>query len=116
MTVFTQVSSNPSTKYIPIFCFKGTGSPAVLKKMNIPPGVHVFWSEKGSYRLDTTLATIALLPNNTHIYTMKNWKIYMIDDYAVHLMPEVTIALLKLGWFPLIIGGGVTGDIQGGIF
>ena len=36
----------------------------------------------------------------------------MLDDYSVHLMPEVRQALLKKGYVLIIIGGGVTGDIQ----
>ena len=36
----------------------------------------------------------------------------MLDDYSVHLMPEVKAALLKRGYTLVGIGGGVTGDIQ----
>ena len=36
----------------------------------------------------------------------------MLDDYSVHLMPEVKAALLKRGYILVGIGGGVTGDIQ----
>ena len=58
------------------------------------------------------LATINNLPNRSNLFTKKNYAIYVLDDYAVHLMPEVRKALLKRGYVPVIIGGGITGDIQ----
>ena len=36
----------------------------------------------------------------------------MLDDYSVHLMPEVKAVLLKRGYILVGISGGVTGDIQ----
>ena len=36
----------------------------------------------------------------------------MLDDCSVHLMPEVRQALLKKGYVLVVIGGGITGDIQ----
>ena len=36
----------------------------------------------------------------------------MLDDYVVHLMPEVRKLLWKRGFVLIIIGGGITGYIQ----
>ena len=58
------------------------------------------------------LRTISNLPNTFNIFTPKNYAIYVLDDYSVHLMPEIKEAPLKRGYVPVIIGGGVTGDIQ----
>ena len=58
------------------------------------------------------LKTIENLPNRFSIFTQQNFAIYVLDDYAVHLMPEIRAALLKKGYILIIIGGGVTGDIQ----
>ena len=58
------------------------------------------------------LYTISNLPNRYNIFTPKSNAIYVLDDYSVHLMPEIKAALLKRGYVPVIIGGGVTGDIQ----
>ena len=43
---------------------------------------------------------------------MKHYCIYVLDDYSVHIMPEVKEALLKRGYVCIGIGGGITGDIQ----
>ena len=58
------------------------------------------------------LATISNLPNRHHTLTMKNYCIYALHDYSVHIMPEVKEALLKRGRVYVGIGGGVTADIQ----
>ena len=58
------------------------------------------------------LATISNLPNRHHIFTMKHYCIYVLDDSSVHIMPEVKEALLKRGYVYISIGGGITGDIQ----
>ena len=42
----------------------------------------------------------------------KEYAIYVLDDYAVHLMPEIREAFLKKGYILVLIGGGITGDIQ----
>ena len=59
------------------------------------------------------LYTISNLPNRFNIFTPKNYAIYVLDDYSVHIMPEIKKALLKRGYVTVITGGGVTGDIQG---
>ena len=38
-------------------------------------------------------------------------QIYVLDD-CVHIMPEIKKVLTKRGYVPVIIGGGVTGNIQ----
>ena len=58
------------------------------------------------------LQTISNFPNKSNIFTPKNCAVYVLDDYSVHLMPEVNEAFLKRGYVPIITGGGVTGDIQ----
>lgn len=58
------------------------------------------------------LGTIKNLPNRSNPFMKKEYVIYVLDDYAVHLMPEIRKALLDRGYILVIIGGGVTGDIQ----
>ena len=43
---------------------------------------------------------------------MKHCCIYVLDNYSVHIMPEIKEALLKRGYVYIGIGGGITGDIQ----
>ena len=81
-------------------------------KLSPPNNVYFQWAEKGSYRLEQMLETIKHLPNRYNIFNQKGYAIYVLDDYAVHLMPEVREALLKRGYVLVIIGGGITGDIQ----
>ena len=56
------------------------------------------------------LKTIEHLPNR--ILQFKGYAIYVLDDYAVHLQDEIRAALLTRGYILVIIGSGVTGDIQ----
>jgi len=109
ITAFTQVSSDPSVVVKPEFVFKGKGT---RTKLNPLDRIKYQWAPKGSYRLEQMLGTIPNLPNRHHIFTMKNYRIYVLDDYSVHLMPEVKDAFLKKGYVYVGIGGGVTGDIQ----
>ena len=46
------------------------------------------------------------------MFTKKGYAIYVLDDYSIYLMPEVRQALLKKGYVLVVIGGGITGDIQ----
>ena len=107
ITAFTQVSSDPAIVVKPEFVFKGKGT-----KLNPPRGIKYHWAPKGSYRLEQMLATISNLPNRHHIFTMKNCCIHVLDDYSVHIMPQVKDALLKRGYVYVGICGGVAGDIQ----
>ena len=46
------------------------------------------------------------------MFTLKNYAIYVLDDYSVHLMAEINEELLKRGYVLVVFGGGVTSDIQ----
>ena len=109
VTVFTQVSSDPDLTLKPEFVFKGKGTKTSLYP---PDGIKYNWALKGLYRLEQMLYTTSNLPNISNIFTSKNYAIYILDDYSAHIMPEIKEALLKRGYVPVIIGGGVTGDIQ----
>ena len=52
------------------------------------------------------------LPNRFNPFARKNFAIYVLDDYAVHLMPEVSKLLWEHGYVLIIIGSGITGYIQ----
>ena len=58
------------------------------------------------------VATISNLPNRYNHFTIKNFGIYLLDDYSTHLMAEVKADLLKQGYILVGIGEGVTGNIQ----
>ena len=82
-------------------------SSGVRVKLNPPEGVNVHWAEKASYKIETMLATIKNLPNRHHMFTKKNYAIYVLDNYAVHLMPEIKKALREKGYVLVLVGGGV---------
>ena len=105
VTVFTQFSSD-SKFYTPEFVFKGKGT---RTKINIEEDIKFQWSPSGSYRLDQLLKTISNLPNRYHPFTQKDYAIYVLDNYAVHLMPEVRKALFQCRYILVIMGGGITG-------
>ena len=110
ITVFTQVSSDGSNPLPhPEFVFKGKGT---RTKLTHPPGIKSHWAPKGSYRLETMLATIANLPNRYNMFSQSNYALYILDDYFVHITDEVKKALLAKGYILVVIGGGITGDIQ----
>ena len=110
ITVFTQVSSDKSNPLPhPEFVFKGKGT---RTKLTHPPGIKSHWAPKGSYRLETMLATIANLPNRYNMFSQSNYALYILDDYSVHITDEVKKALLAKGYILVVIGGGITGDIQ----
>ena len=111
VTAYTQVSSDPSIRFKPEFVFKGKGTRS--KHVKGPDGCYHQFAEKGSYRLPQMLGTIEHLPNRHHIFSRKNNAIYSLDNYSVHNMPDVKKALLKKGYVPVPIGGGITGDMQG---
>ena len=108
VTVFTQVSSDPNLTLKPELVFKGKGTRTSLHP---PDGIKYNWAPKDSYRLEQ-MYTISNLPYRYNIFTPKNYAIYVLNDYSVHIMPKIQEALLKRGYVPAIIGGGVTGDIQ----
>ena len=108
-TCFTQLSSDPKITLKPEFVFKGKGTRTHL---NPPNGMNYQWAPKGSYRIEQMLDMIKHLPNRFNIFTEQGYAIYVLDDYSVYLMPGVRQALLKKGYVLIVIGGGVTGDIQ----
>ena len=109
-TVMTIVSSANSIKTPAVeFVFKGTGKRAKVS----PPGkISVQWAEKGSYRLEHVLAFIEKLPTIPTAFTPEKRIIFNLDDYSAHLPKEVEDALHKKGYFFIVIGGGITGDVQ----
>ena len=58
------------------------------------------------------LDTIVNPPNRYNIFTQSNYAIYTSDDYSVHITDEVRNALLAKGYILVVIGGGITGDVQ----
>ena len=58
------------------------------------------------------LETIKHLSNRFNILSHANFAIYVLDDYAVHLMPEVRQGFWNRGYILVIIGGGITGFAQ----
>ena len=108
-TVFTQVSSQKKINLNPDFVFKGVGTRA---KVSVPDTVKYQWSASGSYRIDQMLKTISNLPNCYNPFTPKEFAIFVLNDYAVHLMPEAKKALYQRGYVLVLMGGGITGFIQ----
>ena len=54
---------------------------------------------------------IKQLPNRFNMFTEKGYAIYVLDDYSVHLIPEIRQALLRKGYVLVVIGGGITGNV-----
>ena len=108
-TIFTQVSGQEKIILNPEFVFKGVGT---RTKVSVPDTVKYQWSASGSYRIDQMLKTISNLPNCYNPFTLKDFAIYVLDDYAVHLMPKVRKALYQRGYVLVLMGGGITGFIQ----
>ena len=63
----------------------------------MPENMHYQWVPKGSYRHEQLLKSISHYPNRVNIFTPKKYAIYVLDDYSVHLLPEVKEVLLKRG-------------------
>ena len=110
VTAFTQLSTEEGVSFKPEFVFKGKG---VKIHLNPPAGVYAQWADKGSYRLKNMEVSINHLPKrNNNPFTHKDYAIYVLDNYSVHIQPEVKSYLLKRGYIYVGIGGGITGDIQ----
>ena len=108
VTCFTQLCSDPKVTLLPEFVFKGKGTAIHLV---FPKGVNYQWAPKGSYRIEQMLDMIKKLPNRLNLLTEKGFAIYVLDDYAVHLMPEIRQAFKK-GYILVVIGGGITVYMQ----
>ena len=105
VTVFTQISRNKNIKLNPEFIFKGKG---IQTKVAALDSVKYHWSVSGFCRLDQMLKTISNLPNCYNPLTPKDFAIYVLDDYAFHLMPEIRKALYQRGYVLVAMRGGIT--------
>ena len=110
VTKFNQITNNENIQLVPEFVFKCTDKRS--PKLTPPLETHYQWADKGSYRLEQLLETIKHLPNWFNIFSHDNFAIYVLDDYAVHLMPEIRQDLWNRGYSLVIIGGGITGFVQ----
>ena len=121
-TCFTQIASKNDVLIYPEFLFKGKGNvklnpPIIDASVDPPKKVNVQWADKGSYRLKNMQNMIDLLPSQKKSIFMgdpnnvKHFRIYVLDNYAVHLQPEIKKLLLSRGYIPIFIGGGITGNI-----
>ena len=109
-TVMTIVSSTNKIETPPIeFVFKGAGKRV---KVNPPAKTSVQWAEKGSYRLEHILKFIENLPTIPIAFAPEKRCVFTLDDYSAHLPQEVEDAFHKKGYFLIVIGGGITGDVQ----
>ena len=108
VSVFTQVSSTKDISLKPEFVLKEQGTRTKIDATN----VNYPWSPSGLYRSEHMLKITKNLPNHFNPFTQKGFAIYVIDDYAVHLMPEIRKALYERGCILILMGGGITGFIQ----
>ena len=110
ITVMTSVSSGKQATAPKLeFIFKGAGKRV---KLDPPSGVTVQWAPKGSYRLEHVQNFCDKVPPNPCALFPQKRKIYSLDDYSAHLDPSVQDSLLKRGYFLIVMGGGITGDLQ----
>ena len=115
VTVFTQMSSQTNAPApLPEFIFKDMGQRV---KLSPPAGVYVQWSPSGSYRLEHMKETLGHLPQTVGAIDRMmgssghKFRIYLLDNYSVHLDRSLAEMLYKKGWILVIIGGGITGDV-----
>ena len=80
--------------------------------LHLESGAGPWFSIPGLHRLQQILYTILNSPNRFNIFTTKDVAMYVLDDYSVHVMPEIKKALSKRSYVSVIIGSGVTGDIK----
>ena len=100
VTCFSQLCSDPNVNLKLEFVFKGKG---IGTHLTPPEGVNYHWAPMGSYRIERILRMIKQLPNGFNMFTEQAFAIYVLDDYSVHLMPEVRQALFKKGIFLLLL-------------
>ena len=106
---FTRPCNNHQVKLQPEFIFKDK---ATRTHLYPPAGVNCQWVPKRSYRIEQILDMIKQLSNRFNILADKGFAVYVLDGYAVHLMPEIQQELYKKGYIRVIISRGITGDIQ----
>ena len=103
-------SSSDKTKVPPAeFVFKGKGT---RTRLNPPEKMTVQWPEKGSYRTENVIEFVNRLPTIHTNFQPHNRDVFTLDDYSAHLPPSVEKALFAKGYFLIVIGGGITGDVQ----
>ena len=106
----TIVWSTNKIKTPPIeFVFKGTGKRA---KVNNPAKASIQCVEKGSYRLEHILEFIENLPTIPTAFAPEKRCVFTLDDYSAHLPKEVEDTFPRKGYFLIVIGSGITGDVQ----
>ena len=86
---------------------KGTGKRVTIER--IPNDAKLHWAERGSYRLETMLATLSNIKNP---FSMEDYTLYILDDYSVHLKDEVKDALLKKRYILVHIERWSNGDVH----
>ena len=82
----------------PGILFKGVGS---RTNINNPDNLNIQWAPKGSYRIENMVNTIKKeVPNlrKDLFSTEKDFGIYILDDYSVHVTKEIKDELWKKGW------------------
>ena len=86
-TVMTIASSSNATE-TPLleFVFKGK---VIRVKVNPPERVIAQWSDKGCYRVEYVLKYIESLPIIPIHFAPEKGRIFSLDDYSAHLVPEV---------------------------
>ena len=89
---FTQFCSDPKIELKSGFVSKGNGTRTHLTP---PKSVHYQWAPKGFYRIEQNLGMTDKLPNRFNMFTEQSFRIYVLDDYSVHLMSEFRQALFK---------------------
>ena len=57
------------------------------------------------------LTTINNLSNRYIFFVQKDYAIYVLDDEAVHLMPEASKAFFQQEYIQIVMGGCITGSI-----
>lgn len=50
--------------------------------------------------------------NRHNLFTESNYTLYILDNYSVHITDRVRKALLAKGYILVVIGGGITEDVQ----
>ena len=84
MTIYIQVTNEFSIKLLSGFLFKAKRT---RTKVASPESMHYQWAPKRSYRIEQLLKGISHLRNRFGMFLPKNYTIYALDDYSVHLLP-----------------------------
>ena len=75
--------------------------------------LHLKWAPKGSYSLEHMQKFVdKVVPEIPVAASSKLRRIHTLGDYSVDLDPTISAKLFKRGYFPIVLGGGTTGDVQ----